>query len=127
MAIQTEKQPLDKSGVIETLAEAIGEQVETKRKASEKVPEVYSSGMRGREKPPHLREKPAKKKDENAPEERYDENGRRIVTFKAKPRISGAQQLEAMQKQIDDLKKQLAGKKPAAAKPAARKVKVKIS
>jgi hypothetical protein len=107
--------------VIGTLSEALGEQLEKQRKKASPIPEVYSSGMRGKEKPPHLREtkKPAKKSAEEDGEERFTKDGKRVVTFKAKPRVNVSEQVAAMQKQIDGLTKQLGEKsqKPAAAKP----------
>jgi hypothetical protein len=122
----TEATKVDKPEVIKMLAESIGEQVEANRKKSEKVPEVYSSGMRGREKPPHLREKPAKKVDDNAPEERYDENGKRIVTFKAKPRVNQSKQIADLEKKVADLTKKLEGK-TAVPPPGKKKTPVKIA
>jgi hypothetical protein len=104
--------------VIGTLSEALGEQLEKQRKKAQPIPEVYSSGMRGKEKPPHLREKPKAAKRPNAGEEgeeRFTKDGKRVVTFKAKPRVNASEQLAAMQKQIDGLTKQLGEK---AARPA---------
>jgi hypothetical protein len=104
--------------VVGSLASAIGEQMEKQRKKAEPIPEVYSSGMRGREKPPHLREKPKarQKSDEDKGEERFTKDGKRIVTFKAKPRANVSDQVAELQKQVADLTKKLGGKeKPAAA------------
>jgi hypothetical protein len=112
--------------VIGTLSEALGEQLEKQRKKAQPIPEVYSSGMRGKEKPPHLREKPKAAKKQNADEEgeeRFTKDGKRVVTFKAKPRVNASEQLAAMQKQIDGLTKQLGEKSQ---KPAAGKEKPKI-
>jgi hypothetical protein len=112
--------------VIGTLSEALGEQLEKQRKKAQPIPEVYSSGMRGKEKPPHLREKPKAAKKANAEEdgeERFTKDGKRIVTFKAKPRVNVSDQVAKLQKQVDDLTKQL-GEKPQ--KPAAGKEKPKI-
>jgi hypothetical protein len=44
------------SNLIDTLAESLSERVEQKRKAAQPVPEIYSSGMRGTEKPPSQRQ-----------------------------------------------------------------------
>jgi hypothetical protein len=111
--------------VIGTLSEALGEQLEKQRKKAQPIPEVYSSGMRGKEKPPHLREtkKPAKKSAEEDGEERFTKDGKRIVTFKAKPKAKVGDQIAAMQKQIDDLTAKLGEK---TVKPPAKKDKPKI-
>ena len=113
--------------VIGTLSEALGEQLEKQRKKAQPIPDVYSSGMRGKEKPPHLREqkKPAKKQPEEDGEERFTADGKRVVTFKAKPKVKVGDQIAAMQKQIDGLTKQLGEKNVAAATPA-KKEKPKI-
>jgi hypothetical protein len=113
--------------VIGTLSEALGEQLEKQRKKAQPIPEVYSSGMRGKEKPPHLREqkKAAKKPAEDEGEERFTVDGKRVVTFKAKPKAKVGDQIAAMQKQIDGLTKQLGGKAAAAA-PAKKEAKPKI-
>jgi hypothetical protein len=116
----------DQVDVIGTLSEALGEQLEKQRKKAQPIPEVYSSGMRGKEKPPHLREKPKAKKpnaDEEG-EERFTKDGKRVVTFKAKPRVNASEQLASMQKQIDGLTKQLGEK---AARPGAEKKKPAIA
>ena len=122
--------PQEKVDVIGTLSEALGEQLEKQRKKSQPIPDVYSSGMRGREKPPHLRDqkKPAKKQAEDDGEERYTEDGKRVVTFKAKPKVKVGDQLAAMQKEIAGLKKQLGEKSAAAAAPAKKdKPKIQIA
>jgi hypothetical protein len=112
--------------VIGALSEALGEQLEKQRKKAQPIPEVYSSGMRGKEKPPHLREtkKPAKKSAGEDGEERFTKDGKRVVTFKAKPRVNVSEQVAKLQKQVDDLTKQL-GEKPAKA-AATKKDKPKI-
>lgn len=98
--------------VVGSLASAIGEQMEKQRKKAEPVPEVYSSGMRGREKPPHLREKAEKKPKagEDKGEERFTKDGKRIVTFKAKPRVNVSDQVAELQKQVTELTKKLGEK-----------------
>lgn len=116
----------EKVDVIGTLSEALGEQLEKQRKKAQPIPEVYSSGMRGKEKPPHLREKPkaAKKQSADEGEERFTKDGKRVVTFKAKPKVNASEQMAAMQKQIDGLTKQLGDK--TREKPAAQREKPKI-
>ena len=108
--------------VIGSLSEVLGEQLEKQRKKAQPIPEVYSSGMRGKEKPPHLREqkKPAKKQTEDEGEERFTKDGKRVVTFKAKPRVNVGQEVAELKKQVAELTKQLGEKtekKPPAAKP----------
>ncbi len=98
--------------VIGTLSEALGEQLEKQRKKSTPIPEVYSSGMRGKEKPPHLREKPKPKKNPNVDEgeERFTADGKRIVTFKAKPAVKSSDRITALEKQVKELSDQLTKK-----------------
>jgi hypothetical protein len=95
--------------VIGTLSEALGEQLEKQRKKAQPIPEVYSSGMRGKEKPPHLREqkRPAKKQNADEGEERYTEDGKRVVTFKAKPKVKVGDEIAALKKQVADLTKRV--------------------
>jgi hypothetical protein len=117
------------AAVIDVLSEAIGDKIEARRKASEKVDEVYSSGMRGKEKPPHLRERPKPAKKETETQEGYTREGKRVVTFKAKPRVNQAEQLTALQQQNAELVKRLEkleGKGAGDGKDK-KKVKVKIA
>lgn len=111
--------------VIGTLSTAIGEQLEKQRKNAQPIPDVYSSGMRGKEKPPHLREKKEKKTDPNAGEERFTQDGKRVVTFKAKPQAKTADRIATLEKRIEELTKKLEGK--PAAQPDKKKKTVAIA
>ena len=111
--------------VLGSLSEVLGEQLEKQRKKAQPIPEVYSSGMRGKEKPPHLREakKPAKKSAEEDGEERFTKDGKRVVTFKAKPKVNLSEEVAQLRKQVGDLTTKLGERTQ---KPAAEKTRPKI-
>ena len=111
--------------VIGSLSEVLGEQLEKQRKRAQPIPEVYSSGMRGKEKPPHLREtkKPAKKQGEQEGQERFTADGKRVVTFKAKPKVNLSEEVAQLRKQVGDLTAKLGEK---TVKPPAKKDKPRI-
>ena len=98
---------VETSAVIEHLAEQIGDSIEKRRKTADPIPAVYSSGMRGNEKPPNQREKPKAKKTDEDGEERFTKDGKKVVTFKAAPRRKVAEVLAERDQTIADLTKRL--------------------
>jgi hypothetical protein len=125
---------VEKTEIMDQLSESISEKLEERRKKTQPIPEVYSSGMRGGEKPPHLREKKkAKAAGEDAPEERWTKDGKRVVTFKAKPKVRAADEIASLKEQVAQLTKRLDGDKGAAANKGdkgdkgARRIKVAIA
>lgn len=105
--------------IVGTLGTVLSAELEKQAKKAQPIPEVYSSGMRGREKPPHLREqkKPKQRTSDDEGEERYTADGKRVVTFKAKPKMKVGDEIAGLKKQIADLTAKLTGgeSKPNAA------------
>lgn len=94
--------------VLDELTESIAERVAKRTAdAAKKIPDVYTSGMRGAEKPPHIREaeeRDKKAKAVAAKKKKDEADGKATVTFRAKPTVSNKEKIAALEKEVADMK-----------------------
>jgi predicted phosphodiesterase len=98
--------------VVSQLGDLITEKLAANAKKTTPIPEVYSSGMRGNEKPPHLREQKKNDKKVDSKKKVVDDDGqevdpktgKRIVKFAARERTSLKDENAALKKEIAALK-----------------------